>query len=65
MDTTDWPPPEGVCPRLECNGIVTALALQLDPRGEGECGRCGNLYSFRDGRWVHTDEIPDKPTTTG
>jgi hypothetical protein len=63
MTDAAWPPPESVCPREHCNGIVTALALQLDPRGEGECGRCGNFFRFDGYRWVHLDQAPDKPVT--
>jgi hypothetical protein len=57
----DWPPPEGVCPRPDCNGVITPESLQLDPRGRGECGRCGTVYEWRDGAWVRVDEPPDAP----
>jgi len=48
----DWPPPEGVCPDPACNGVITPDSLELDPRGRGECGRCGSVYEWRDMAWV-------------
>jgi hypothetical protein len=56
-----WPPPDGVCPRLDCNGIITAESLTLDPRGRGECGRCGTIFQWNDVAWLVVDEPLDKP----
>ncbi len=43
--------------------MITPESLDLDPRGRGECGRCGTFFEWRDMGWVRVDQPTDKPHT--